>query len=232
MKATAMTTRTNSEGTIRIVGTGTVYETHADEVNGEIAVDLMDDVSSVRTTALTGAERDEPATPERQATSSVSSTGTAVAPANGFPVTNHVWAALLPAIVTVGGILLAATVGPSVWSPERSVLGELAVRAGHVAWFGTSLVGTVWTWNDATAIADRRIAWSPNLLEYTIGGALTLALGGIWFYLAQGYPPGELGVVFVGLVLVGLPTASVFAGPVYLLNRYRNVGALAGTGSR
>ena len=223
-----MTASTESKGRIRIVDADGVHVARSAQLEGDLTVDVTGEEPAVGPSRSAG---QAPTAPSAAADAAGHATVLERPPVVRtlravLADLRSVWLALLPAATTVAAVALAAVFGPALWSVERSVLPAVAVRLGHVSWFLLGLAGTAWLWTDAGAVAEGPRSWAPAPLAYTLAGALLFAAGGTAFFTSGGHPPAELGGAFLGLVLVGLPTSAVVAGPAYLFARYRRLGTL------
>lgn len=223
-----MTAKTNtngaSEGTVRIIDSRGVQEQSLEHLDGEITIDLAADGGAKIAAELGSGERREVVVEDAGASTSPSrSSVTDVLLEQGEGGhESFFWLPVAPTLNFLLAVLAAVLVGPTIWSPGASPLGELVVRLGHVWLFGVSLAGTLWMWNDAVAREDRDADWQPGVARYVVAGAATVAAFGGGFFLTRGVPPGEVVVAASGLFILGLPTSAIVSGPVYLYNRSRH----------
>jgi len=222
-----MTAKTNtnhaSDVTVRIIGPDGVEVRTLEHRHGEITIDLAADDGATIATDPGSGERREMVVEDagREGDASVDEVPhqfrTLRAEGSGF----YGWLPVVPTLSFLVAALAAILVGPAVWSPGASPLGELPVRLGHIWLFGISLAGTLWMWNDGVAREDRDAVWQPRMTAYIVAGAAGLGVFGGGFFLTQGVPLGDLVVAAAGVSILGLPMSSVVSGPVYAYNRSR-----------
>jgi hypothetical protein len=131
------------------------------------------------------------------------------------------WLLYLPTVL--GLVALAvdetgvlATLGPS-------VAGAVTVGLYWV-YFVYAVVGTVFLYNDARALATTGSAWTPNPWVYVVTGAVGIVAIRV---LRWPFPDGSLTgalTYLLGVFVVGCVVAASVTGPMYLWRRRRRVG--------
>lgn len=124
------------------------------------------------------------------------------------------------ALASLGG-LAGLAVGWDVFAPGGTASGRALAYALWVPFYLVGLRGTLWLYDDASAVARSHVNWRPNPWSYLGGGGAALAAA---LLLAAGVPATPLDeflAVAFGALVVATPIGSVAAAPLYLLRRRR-----------
>lgn len=130
---------------------------------------------------------------------------------------------LLGTLLTVAGLGVGLVVGFDAFGPRTTVLASAARAAVVVGYVAVCLLGTVWIRDDARKQASRNHDWTPRPWAYLGGG--TVLVGSAILWLNRGAVHTDPGTVplIAGVAIVSGCLASVPAGPVYLIQRYRRL---------
>lgn len=131
---------------------------------------------------------------------------------------------LLGTLLTVGGLGVGLVVGFDTFGPRTTVLASAVPATLVVGDVAVCLLGTVWIRDDARTQAGRNYDWTPRPWAYLGGG--TVVVGSAILWVSRGAvhaDPGTIPVI-AGTATVSGCLASVPAGPVYLIQRYRRLG--------
>lgn len=126
-------------------------------------------------------------------------------------------------VPTLAGLL---TVGVAVTGVVDAVLPDFssAIHLGLTAFVVlTGTTGTLLLYTDADELAARGADWTPSPWSYLVPGALVVAMYIVWSVQGPESTPLRA-TALAGIAVVSLAVSSVPTGPIYVYNRYRNVG--------
>lgn len=139
------------------------------------------------------------------------------------PELDHEWLLVAPLAGAVALTVISALVEPNPLRTGTSPSGLLAF-AVLIPFFLVCVAGTLALVRDASAIRAAGLDWSPNPWQYVAPSAAALSvLHAARVVRGSGSVEGIVGVA-AGTLVVALATASILAGPAYLLRRRRRLG--------
>lgn len=129
---------------------------------------------------------------------------------------------VLGTIVTLLGLTVGLLAGFDVYAPRTTPLASALRAVLALGYVTVGLAGTVWVVDDARRLAEHGASWQPDPWSYVAAGTLILVAALSWWF--QGVSVDRLGPFLFGATVVAVVCSSVVVGPVYLLQRYRQVG--------